>query len=178
MPTSYRTAFLRCSGAVLAAALAAACPGKPLVSDTGYAGTWGHGNDRIRSTLSVVRDGSGFRARIAVRSSDGTYALRSGWDGRGEAVQDGVKTYDLVFRTFVDPRTARLWVECTGTPLMPSRAPIHDVDELVVEPGGLALSAYTIERGDQRFEGEARPRREFAKRSDEVKDAPPAEAAP
>lgn len=164
--------------AILLAALAAACAGKPAASDTGYAGTWGQGNDRIRSTLSIVREGDGWRARISVRSSDGTYAMRTGWDGRGEAVQDGAKTYDLVFRASVDPGTGRLRLECAGTPVAPSNAPIHTVDDFVVEPGGLVLSAYTLERGEQRFEGEARPRREFKKVSDEVKEAPPARATP
>ncbi len=148
------------------------------MSDTGYAGTWGHGNDRVRSTLSIARVGSGFRTRISVRSADGTYAMRSGWDGRGETVQDGAKTYDLRFRTWSDAATGRLRVECTGTPAAPSSAPIHYVDELVVEPGGLTLSDYTVERGGQAFEADARPRREFAKVSDEVEDAPAGERAP
>lgn len=164
--------------AVLLSALARGCAGKPAASDTGYAGTWGQGNDRIRSTLSIVREGDGWRARISVRSSDGTYAMRSGWDGRGESIQDGAKTYDLDFRTAVDPGTGRLRVECAGTPLASSNAPIHYVDELVVEPGGLTLSVYTLERGGQRFEADARPRREFTKVSDEVKEAPPSRTGP
>jgi hypothetical protein len=178
MPKTRRCPAAFFHAAVLLAAIAVGCAGKPAVSDTGYAGTWGHGNDRIRSTLSIVREGNGWRARISVRSSDGTYAMRSGWDGRGESVQDGAKTYDLVFRTQVDAGSGRLRVECTGTPVAPTNAPVHYVDELVVEPGGLTLSAYTLERGEQRFEEGARPHREFRKVSDGVKDAPPARAAP
>ena len=173
-----RRPAVRLLAAILLAALEPGCAGKPAVSDTGYAGTWGHGNDRIRSTLSIVREGGEWRARISVRSTDGTYAMRSGWDGRGETLQDGAKTYDLVFHARLDPATDHLRVECTGTPLAPSSAPIHYVDEFVVEPLGLTLSAYTLERGEQRFEEGARPHREFRKVSDGVKDAPPARAAP
>ncbi len=166
------------SAAVLVAVALAGCGGNARVSDTGYAGTWVRGNERIRSTLAIVRDGDRFRTRIGVRSSDGTYAIRAGWEGAGEEVQDGAKTYVLVYRTTVDPATAHLRVECTGTPAVPSRKPMRYVDELVVEPGGLTLSAYTLERDGQRYEGDARPRREFRKASDEVKDPPPAGRAP
>ncbi len=178
MPRTTRRSAALLVTAILLAAHAGGCARKPAASDTGYAGTWGQGNDRIRSTLSIVREGDDWRARISVRSSDGTYAMRSGWDGRGESIQDGAKTYDLVFRTAVDPGTGHLRVECSGTPLASSNAPIRYVDELVVEPGGLTLSAYTLERGGQRFEADARPRREFTKVSDEVKEAPPSRTAP
>ncbi len=176
---SRRPAALVHAALLAAVAVAAAgCSARPAVSDTGYAGTWAQGNERIRSTLSIARDGGVWRTRISVRTADGTYAMRSGWDGRGEAVQDGARTYDLAFRTWSDEGMGRLRVECTGTPTSPSSAPIHYVDELVVEPGGRVLSAYTLERGDQTFEGDARPRREFAKVSDEVTEAPAGGRAP
>jgi hypothetical protein len=163
---------------LLAAVLAAACAGRPGVTDTGYEGTWTRGNDRIRSTLSIVRRGGRYATRLSVRSADGTYAIRGGWDGRAEEMQDGAKTHDLEFRTTADPATGHLIVECTGTPRAPSGKPYRYVDELVVEPGGLALSAYTVERDGQRHEGEARPRREYLKASDEVRDPPGAAGAP
>jgi hypothetical protein len=161
----------------LLALLLVACCGKPKVSDTGYAGTWVRGNERIRSSLAIVRDGGVWRARIGVKSADGTYAIAAGWDGTGEEVQNGAKLRDLAFRTSMDPASGHLRIECTGTPAEPSRMPMHYVDELVVEQGGLTLSAYTVERDGTRFTGESRPRREFEKASDEVEDAPPSKRA-
>lgn len=175
--TSYRAA-IPMQGLAVLAALASCCFARPDVSNTSYAGTWERGNERIRSTLAIVRDGDAWRARLSVRSSDGTYSIRSGWDGRGEERQDGAKTHDLAFRTFVDPASGRLRLECKATPGNPSRKPMHYVDELVVEPGGLTLSAYTVERDGARYEGDSRPRREFKKVSNEVQERPGTEDAP
>jgi hypothetical protein len=159
----------------VAFALLASC-GRPRVSDTGYAGTWVRGNERVRSSLAIVRAQGGWRTRIGVKAADGTYAIASDWDGRGEEAQDGAKIRDLAFRTTADPATGHLHVECTGTPVGSTGRPMHYVDEVVVEPGGLTLSVYTEERDGTRFEGESRPRREFAKASDEVLDPPPESA--
>jgi len=163
---------------LLLVAISVSCVGKPKATDTGYAGTWTRGNERIRSTLSIVRSEGRFRTRLVVRSTDGSYAMTVGWDGRGEEVQDGAKTLDLRFRTSVEPATGRVLVECSGTPLVPSRHAFHYVDELVVAPGGLLLSAYTLERDGQRYEGDARPRREYVKVWDEVKEPPGGEGTP
>ena len=161
------------AGMVLSAALVAGCGGKAKVTDTGYAGTWTQGNERIRSTLAIVRDGTSWRTRVGVRSADRSFAILSGWDGRGEKDQDGAKTYDLVFRTDTDEATGHLRVTCEGSPADPARKPFHYVDELRVEPGGIKLSAFTVERDGQRFEPDARPRREYEKVSDAVAEPPP-----
>jgi hypothetical protein len=158
----------------LLALLLVACCGKPKVSDTGYAGTWVRGNERIRSSLAIVPDGTSWRTRIGVKSADGTYTLASDWDGAGQELLNGAKVHDLVFRTSMDPATGHLRIECTGTGIEPSHTPLRYVDELVVEAGGLTLSAYTVERDGTRFEGASRPRREFQKASDEVEDPPSA----
>jgi hypothetical protein len=172
-----RTGPWRGAAALLIALAAAGCAGKPRLSDTGYEGTWGRGNERIRSTIAIARDGERWLVRIGVRSSDGSYAVRCGWDGLCEEIQDGERIYDHRFVTSVDPESGYLRVECIGTPAGPARKPVHYVEEWVVAPGGLSLTAFTVERDGHMYEGEARPRRDYEKLSDEVKDPRGTEAA-
>ena len=100
-----RTGPWRGAAALLIALAAAGCAGKPRLSDTGYEGTWGRGNERIRSTIAIARDGERWLVRIGVRSSDGSYAVRCGWDGLCEEIQDGERIYDHRFVTSVDPES-------------------------------------------------------------------------
>jgi hypothetical protein len=161
-------------GALLVIVLAAGCA--PKVSDTGYVGTWKGGSDRATSTIAIFRGEHGYRFRWKVDSADGRWRVRCSWDGRCEEHVDGMKAADYVFVTREDPETGHLLVECTGKVSRPKPADIHYVDELVVSPGGLQLWSYSRERGGQRFQGDARPKRSFRKVADEVGD-PPREGA-
>ena len=158
---------------VLGLALAlGACEREPTISDTGYVGTWSKGTERSRSTISIRRKGDAYQFRWGASSADGNWKVRCDWSGRCEEFVDGEKTSDYRFRTWVDPRTNLLMVECRGKVFKPNQLDVHYVDQLEVEPGGRVLWSYTLERGGQRFDGDARPRRFFEKVSDEVVDDP------
>ena len=144
----------------------------PKVSDTGYVGTWARSSPQSASTIAIYRDDAGYRFRWKVDTPSGKWRVRCDWNGRCEEHIDGEKAAEYLFTTRIDPATGHLVVDCTGKVSKPRRAEIHYVDELVVEPGGLTLWSYTLERGGQRFEGEARPKRSYRKVADEVGEKP------
>jgi hypothetical protein len=159
-------------GGALSLVLAATgCDREPVVTDTGYVGTWARGTGRARSMIAIRRAGAdGYAFRWGVSTPDDKWRVTCRWDGSCEEFVDGRRTSTYRFRTFVDPGTGRLRVTCTGTVTHPKPLAVHYVDELVVEPGGRVLWSYTVARGDQRFEGEARPKRSFEKVADAVAD--------
>jgi len=156
---------------VIAAALAG-CSRPPRVSDTGYAGTWGRGSVRARSTLAIVKDGAEYRFRWTAVSDDDKWKVTCDWDGKCQEFTKGeqVASYGLDCR--VDPETGRLRVKTTrtGTPKSPDNH--TDVDELVVEPGGKVLRSSVIQRDDEHFAAGAGSTRFFDKVSDDVDDPP------
>jgi hypothetical protein len=149
-----------------------ACTPEVRVSNTGYEGTWSRGTERAMSTIAFVRDGDGMRFRWSVRSDDDKWSVRCGWDGRCEEYVDGVKTSEYTFRTWEDEETGHVMLECTGRVFLPKELDVHYVDELVLEPDGLVMWSYSLERGGQTYEGDARPKRKFEKVSDAVADPP------
>ncbi len=153
-------------------ALLAGCDAPVRVSDTGYVGTWTRGNDRVSSTIAIYHDGERYRFRWFVHSKDGKWSVRCDWDGQCEEFVDGEKTSVYTFRTWTEETTGHLMVECTGRVWKPREVEIHYVDELVLADEGRTLWSYTLERGGQRFEGDARPRRQFRKVSDAVANPP------
>jgi hypothetical protein len=145
---------------------------RPETSDTGYVGTWARGEGYARQTVSIVRSGDGYLFRPGHRSQDGTWILACGWDGRCTETVDGETRVEYTFRTWMDPASSHLMVECTGKPAKPDEIEIHYVDELVVEPGGRTIRAYVHERAGQRYEGDARPQYVFTKVADTVANPP------
>lgn len=145
---------------------------EPHVSDTGYAGTWTRGSARSQSTIAIHKDSDRYLFRWKVDTADGKWRVRCDWEGRCEEHVNGEKVGEYEFDTRVDPASGRLRVECTGNVTKPKPLAIHYVDELVLEPGGRVLWSYTLQRGGQTFEGEARPRRSFHKVSDDVGELP------
>ena len=148
------------------------CTVRPQATDLGYVGTWARGEGYARQTVSIVRSGDGYLFRPRHRAPDGTWTFECTWDGRCVETVDSEKRYDYVFRTWIDPETSHLMVEATGTPTKPEDLVIHYVDELVVEPGGRTIRAFTHERAGQAFEGNARPQFVFTKVADTVADPP------
>jgi hypothetical protein len=156
----------------------AACTMKPAASDTGYVGTWARGTQYARRFVAIARVGDRVLFRPGTQSEDGKWQWRCGWDGRCAEQVDGETTSEYGFRTWIDPKTSHLMVECTGKVTKPAEMDIHYVDELVVEPGGKRIVAYTIERSGQRFEGAARPKYVFDKVADAVADPPTSTPGP
>ncbi len=147
------------------------CVDRP--SNTGFVGTWSRGNDRATSTISISRDGDAYRFRWRLTSDDGDWSVECDAEGACQEFIDGAETSEFRFVAGIDPESGHLLVECNGRSLPPHEKPIHYVDELVLEPGGLALWSYTNERGTDRFEGDARPKRRLEKVSDRVADVAP-----
>ncbi|HEX5045420.1 MAG TPA: hypothetical protein VFV75_21190 [Candidatus Polarisedimenticolaceae bacterium] len=145
----------------------------PQISDTGYTGTWARGSERSRSTIAIHREGDRYLFRWKVDSPDGKWRVRCDWNGQCEEQVEGEKTSEYRFTTRTDPATGHLLVQCTGRVTKPKQLDISYLDELVVEPGGRVLWSYTLQRGGERFQGEARPKRSFDKVSDEVGELPP-----
>ena len=163
----------RRAGYVLLVALLGASCGPHEVSDTGYVGTWAHGGPNAQSIISIVRDGESYRFRWRVVSNDGKWSVDCDWDGNCEEKFDGQTTVLHVFRPFVDPRTGHLKLDITREHVRgPERRVSHSVDLLELEPGGLALWSYTVERDGKVFEGDHRPKRKLDKVSDRVADPP------
>ncbi len=162
----------RRAAVAVAAILVVACTVRPKVGDTGYQGTWGRGNERVRSTLALFRQGDRWLVRVGVVSDDRNWTIRCGWDGRCEERVGGLKVYDHRFSASLDPATGHLRVECVAKAVAPGREDVHYVDELVVEPGGKRLVALTVERDGRPLPPEGRPRREYEKIADGVADPP------
>jgi hypothetical protein len=165
------------TGAALVAVLALGCTIKPQRTDTGYTGTWSRGTEYARRIVTIAKQGDRYLFRPGVRSQDGQWQWRCEWEGRCQEKIDGEITSEYTFRTWIDPETGHLMVECTGKVWKPTEVAMHYVDELVLEPGGTKLAAYTNERDGRRFEGDHRPKFVFTKVADTVGDPPPATAA-
>jgi hypothetical protein len=159
-----------CVGVLLAAALA--CRAHPRVSDTGYVGTWQRGSERALSTIAIVKRGSGYLFRWRQSSSDDRWEAHCGWDGKCAETIDRQRIAEYTFRASIDGKTGHLVVECSGRMLEPKEVAIHDVDEVVVEPGGLSLGFHTLERNGEHYRVDAGPARWFKKISDDVDDPP------
>ena len=159
---------------VVAAALAG-CSSAPKISDTGYVGTWGRGNDRARSTIAIVKDGEGYRFRWTAASPDEMWKVTCGWDGHCKEFVKDEQVASYVIESVLDPESGRLHVKSTRTGSQ-KRPPMNnvDLDELVVEFGGKVLRSYIIQRNDEHFAPGEGSTRYFDKVSDEVDDPPPA----
>ena len=159
-------------GCLLLAAVG--CGGLPdEVSDTGYQGTWQRGNDRVKSTISIVEVDGEYMFRWTKTSVDGKSRATCDWEGTCAEYFDGEKASDSVFRTWVDEESGLLRVECRGQTYQPETSELFYIDELKLIKKGLAVRSRTIEDLNGRYEGSKRPLRDFTKISDHVLDPPP-----
>ncbi|HZN54018.1 MAG TPA: hypothetical protein VFB67_01735 [Candidatus Polarisedimenticolaceae bacterium] len=150
------------------AGLAIACRREPTISDTGYAGTWARGTERLRSIVAIKKDDGGYRFRWSQVSKDERWRLRCDWEGRCEEFFAGKPIARYSFETYVDPATGHLMVRSARTGATRHGDDHTDLDELVVEPGGRRLTAYTIEKNGATFVRGGGPTRLFEKVSDAV----------
>jgi hypothetical protein len=150
------------------------CGGLPEeVSDTGYQGTWQRGNDRVKSTISIVEVDGEYLFRWAKTSVDGKSVVKCDWEGTCAEYFDGEKTADLEFRPWVDEESGRLRVECRGRTHGPEPSEFFYIEELVLRKKGLAIRSWTLEDSNGTYTGGRGPRRNLAKISDYVLDPPP-----
>jgi len=167
------------AGAVVVsmAALAGCLPDlPPMVSDTGYEGTWSRGNERGHSILAIrkVGDRHLFRWSKVAYGPGGEKMLevRCDWEGRCVETLQGRELATYAFRTWVDEGTGRLMVEGVEERIRPERFTNRFVDELVVEDEGRTLRRFTLERMGQTFPGDGRPMASFEKVSNGIADPP------
>lgn len=149
------------------ALVATACSGgAEIVSDTGFVGTWGRGNDRAKTRFSIAEVDDGYRFHWRADSADGTWKVRCDWKGVCFEYFDEMKTTEFRFRIWEgDDGIVR--VECRGRYLESGRE-THYIDELVLADEGRTLEAWTVERDGQTFEGDRRPLRRYAKIADAI----------
>lgn len=155
--------------ATVLAAAALACGCGPRVSDTGWVGTWGRGEDgRTLSTISIWEDeGGALRFAVARTSADGSARLACDRDGRCLEYAGDAPYYEYRYEV-VEAGADALVVASAGRPLEGGRGqPIAMVERFELEPGGLALRRYRVSVNDR-----ALPRSEHHVRFEKLSDAP------
>src|SRR5258705_11107985 len=76
-----RTEKPRVLAIALAATMLSACDLPPMLSDTGYRGTWQRGNVRNISLVAITEVGGRWYFRWTKRSFDGRLTVLCEWDG-------------------------------------------------------------------------------------------------
>jgi hypothetical protein len=160
-------------GAVLGMVLAAtACRFAPMVTDSGYKGTWSRGNDRNVSIVAITQVGGAWKFRWTKRSFDGKLTILCDWDGRCEERLNGKLVAQYVISLRFDTADGKLYTDTVEDRVIPDKQTFRYTDVMEVENGGRTLWNYTVDRDGQHYDGLARPRRSFTKVADCVADPP------
>ncbi|HJQ97575.1 MAG TPA: hypothetical protein VJ826_04620 [Candidatus Polarisedimenticolaceae bacterium] len=148
----------------------AACGLPPMLSDTGYLGTWSRGNDRNVSIVAIAQSGDRWLLRWTKRSFDGKLSVLCGWDGHCEERLLGelVATYDITTRY----EDGKLCTDTIEKRTVPEVTTLQYTDVMEVTDGGRTLWNYTSDRNGEHYEGMARPMRSFSKVANAVVDPP------
>jgi len=150
----------------------AGCHFPPMVSDTGYAGTWSRGNDRNVSIVAIAELDGRLKFRWTKRSFDGKLAITCDWDGRCEEHLNGTLIATYAIQVRLDPASGKLYTDTVEERQIPERQTFRYTDVMEVEDGGRTLWNYTVDRDGQHYEGDGRPRRSFSKVANAVADPP------
>jgi hypothetical protein len=158
---------------VAATWLAASCSSKGFApSNTGYTGTWMRSNYRAASVIAILLDTGGYKFRWNKVSYDeqGKVALvvDCQWNGDCVEILKGEKVATFRHSASIDPATGHLVVEAIESREKPTAFTHRIVDEFVLDPDGLRMTAYTLERQGQTFSGDGRPMKHFVKVADGV----------
>ena len=160
-------------GAVLLAAASVACSLPPMISDTGYRGTWSRGNVRNVSIVEITELGGRWWFRWTKRSFDGKYMILCDWDGRCEERLNGKLAATYRITTALDAASGRLGTETVEERLIPEKQTFRYADVMEVRGEGRTLWNYTIDRDGKHYEGAERPQRSFTKVANGIADPPP-----
>jgi hypothetical protein len=154
----------------LVAALAAtvACGLPPMVSNTGYRGTWGRRSAFGQSIVAIVEHNGRWRLRWSTTSLDGKDTVRCDWDGRCEERRAGRLLATYTITTRYDTVTNILAADTVEERLSPTKMTLRYSEVAELDDAGRTLRLRTTERGGQHFEGTARPQRLFTKLADSV----------
>ena len=141
-------------------------------TNTGYTGSWSHGNQWVESTIYIWHDGEKYRFRWSSIAKDGGSEVICDWDGRCEEWLEGEKASEYNFKIWEDENTGFLMVRCEGEVYRPESLIVEYTDELVLTEDGLGLWSYTNYSKGVTYEGDHRPKRLLAKLSDTVPEPP------
>ena len=158
--------------ATLTGLIASSCGLPPMISDTGYKGTWHRGNDRHVSIVAITQIDGRWFFRWSKRSFDGKLAIRCDWEGRCEERLNGalVATYAITPR--FEPASGRLFTDTVEVRKVPEERTVRYADLLEVADHGMTLRNFTVDRDGRSFEGGERPMRSFEKVADGVAEPP------
>ena len=157
----------------LAAAALSACGLPPMISDTGYRGTWRRGSERSVSIVAITEVDGRWYFRWTKRSSDGKHEVLCDWDGRCVERSDGKQVATYAITTRYDANSGVLSTDTEEERVGSVTKRFHYSDVIEVADHGRTLWSSTTERDGQHFEGDARPRRSFTKVANSVADPPP-----
>jgi hypothetical protein len=167
-----RTRIRRVGALLLTVAALAACDLPPMVSDTGYRGTWSRGNDRNVSIVAIAEVGGRWFFRWTKRSFDGKLAILCDWGGRCEERLNGTLVATYAMTTRYDAAAGKLYTDTVEERVVPDKQAFRYTDVMEVKDGGRTLWNYTIDRDGQHYEGTSRPQRSFTKIANSVADPP------
>jgi len=157
-------------GLVLAAV--SACDLPPMISDTGYRGTWARGNERNVSIVAITEVGGRWYFRWTKRSADGRREVFCDWNGRCVERSNGKPIATYAITTRYDADRGILTTDTVEERVGSVTKRFEYTDVMEVGDHGLTLWNSTTDRDGQHFDGDARPRRSFTKVANSVADPP------
>ncbi len=160
---------------LLALALLSSCGLPPMISDTGYRGTWRRGNDRNASIVAIAEIDGRWFFRWTKRSFDRKFTVLCDWEGRCEERLNGELLATYAINTRFDASSGVLSTDTIEERRIPDKMTLRYTDVMEVKDTGRTLWNYTTERDGQQFVGAARPMRSFTKVANSVADPPRAE---
>lgn len=166
------TMVIRRIGAVVLAAACSACDLPPMISNTGYRGTWSRGNDRNVSIVAITEVGGRWYFRWTKRSFDGKLTILCDWDGRCEERLNGQFVARYTIAVQYDAPSGKLSTDTIESRAIPDEKTFRYSDVMEVKDGGRTLWNYTTDRDGKHLEGGERPMRSFSKVADSVADPP------
>jgi hypothetical protein len=149
-----------------------ACNLPPMISDTGYRGTWGRGSAQDVSIVAITEVAGRWYFRWTKRSFDGKQTVLCDWGGHCEEQFNGRAAATYTITTRYDAGAKTLATDTVEERVYPSSHIYHYSDVMEVADSGLTLWNYTTDREGQHFEGGGRPMRSFSKVSNSVADPP------
>ena len=160
---------------MLAVLMLSSCGLPPMISDTGYRGTWSRGNTRNVSIVAIAEVGGRWFFRWTKRSFDGKLTILCDWDSRCEERLDGklIATYTITTR--YDAASNVLSTDTLEERIAPAKQTFRYSDVMEVGDQGRTLWNFTTDRDGQHYEGIGRPKRSFTKIANSVADPPRAE---
>jgi len=157
---------------LLAVAMLAGCDLPPMVSDTGYRGTWSRSNRHNISIVSITEVGGRWFFRWTKRTFDGQLVILCDWDGRCEERLNGTLAATYAVTTRFDAATGELYTDTVEERQLPGKQTFRYTDVMEVRDGGLTLWNFTTDRDGSHFEGGERPQRSFSKIANSVPGPP------